>query len=363
MSCGEAHTLPIFSETAGGGFMTSARQTRSDSNPELWSRAEISADNRQAERLNALSEVAYMYYCLDMTQKEIAKRTSLSRPHISRLLKRAKEEGVVEIRLNFHGARSQYSEMGLIQKFGLAGVHVYNCEGIGEDERREVICRYGAQCVESMLRPGMSVGITRGAIMGRMIHALKGDKNLNLKVVQIMGGEAVKPTAYSSATELIGHMVNLFGGTPVYLDAPLYIENDFVRNNLVREPFIRQKLEQAMAVEMVITSIRPIYHGMQNHVWSGFVDDDQVDDMLAAGGVGYLLGRAFDINGELIDHPVNRRIIGIHPKHIKSRSVVGIAFGEEYAEAVLGALRGGYITTLITDFTCANRVLSLAERK
>ena len=319
-------------------------------------------NDEQTDKLGALSEVAYMYYCLDMTQKEIARRTSLSRPHISRILKRAKEEGIVEIKLNFFGLRSRYAESWLTRRFNLAGARVYNCDGIGQEERRNVICRNGAKHLESMLRAGMSVGITRGAIMSEVLHALKGDKRLGLKVVQIMGGEAVKPTAFSSATELIGHVVGLYGGTPVYLETPLYIKDDFLRDKLTQEPFVRQKLEQAMAVDMVVTSIRPIYGRMQNHVWSGFIDDAQVDEIMAAGGVGYLLGRAFDIQGNLVDHPVNSHIIGLHPKYVKNKTSIGFAFGEEYAAAVLGALRGGYVNTLITDFVCANRVMALAER-
>ena len=39
--------------------------------------------------------------------------------------------------------------------------------------------------------------------------------------------------------------------------------------------------------------------------------------------------------------------------------VVGAAGGESKAEAVLGALRGGFLNTLVVDERCAGRILGL----
>ena len=44
--------------------------------------------------------IARMYYQNDLSQAQIAKRIGLSRPQISRYLKRARETGMVEINVN-----------------------------------------------------------------------------------------------------------------------------------------------------------------------------------------------------------------------------------------------------------------------
>jgi DNA-binding transcriptional regulator LsrR (DeoR family) len=41
------------------------------------------------------------------------------------------------------------------------------------------------------------------------------------------------------------------------------------------------------------------------------------------------------------------------------RRVVGVAGGASKAEAILGALRGRYVSVLVTDATAAQRVLEL----
>ena len=306
---------------------------------------------------NRLAEIAYMYHCLDMSQSEISKRTFLSRPHISRLLKQARSEGIVEIRINNFGERSHYAETGLKAKFGLKDARVYNCGDLPSEEVLEAIGRWGAEYVESRLHAGQSVGITRGSIIAGVIQSLRGGRKLDLKVMQLMGGEA---NNLHAAQDLIRRMVDVFGGLAVHLDAPLYVENDFVRTNLVREPFLRRKLSDIGKAEMVITSVRPLLRGMKTHVWQGFVADRQIDEAIDAGAVGYVLGRAFDSRGDILDLPLNRRIIGMEPAELRKRFTVGLAYGQEYAPAVLGALRGGYLKALITDFGCANEVLSVA---
>ncbi len=299
-----------------------------------------------------------MYYLLGMSQGEIAARTFLSRPHVSRLLKQAREEGIVEIRLNYRGERCRYAETSLKAEFGLDAAHVYNFEGIPAREVQNAICRHGAEHVESLLHRGQAVGITRGSIIDGMIRHFTTGRKLDLRILQMMGAEA--GAAAPSAPDLIRRMADVFGGATVYLDAPLYVENDFVRNNLIREPFLRKKLHDIKSVQLVITSIRPLYRGIGSHVWSGFIDDGQIDDLVNAGAVGYLLGRAFDIDGNILDHPVNRRVIGMDPMELRNRAVVGVSYGKDHARAVLGSLRGGFIKTVITDFDCANEILSLA---
>ncbi len=41
--------------------------------------------------------------------------------------------------------------------------------------------------------------------------------------------------------------------------------------------------------------------------------------------------------------------------------VVGVAGGEAKAEAILGALRGGYVNVLVTDDATARKVLALDQ--
>lgn len=54
------------------------------------------------------------------------------------------------------------------------------------------------------------------------------------------------------------------------------------------------------------------------------------------------------------------RMIGIGVEDLKNcNETICVAIGEGKAEAVLGALRGNYIRTLIIDDKCAEKILSI----
>ena len=55
------------------------------------------------EKWNILATVANLYYNSEMTQNEIADRMYTSRSKISRMLKEARELGIVEISIKEHG--------------------------------------------------------------------------------------------------------------------------------------------------------------------------------------------------------------------------------------------------------------------
>ncbi len=47
-----------------------------------------------------LADVARQYYLEDLTQEQIARGIGVSRSHVSRMLKEARERGIVEIRIH-----------------------------------------------------------------------------------------------------------------------------------------------------------------------------------------------------------------------------------------------------------------------
>ena len=60
-----------------------------------------------------------LYYEDGWTQEQVAKTLNVSRPKVSRLLQRAKEEGLVEIRINDPFSSSSQLEQALLETFGL----------------------------------------------------------------------------------------------------------------------------------------------------------------------------------------------------------------------------------------------------
>lgn len=76
------------------------------------------------------------------------------------------------------------------------------------------------------------------------------------------------------------------------------------------------------------------------------------------GVAGHIGGHFFDVQGREPDMALTERMIGVDAEDLKRcRETICIAFGEKKAEAVLGAVRGGYVKTLIIDDKCADNMM------
>ncbi len=81
-----------------------------------------------------------------------------------------------------------------------------------------------------------------------------------------------------------------------------------------------------------------------------------------AGAVGDVSGRHFDINGKEAKCDFHGRLVGIARKDLLAIPTrLGVAGDVAKAQAVLGALRGGYVNMLVTDSDTAAVVMALDD--
>jgi DNA-binding transcriptional regulator LsrR (DeoR family) len=67
----------------------------------------------------------------------------------------------------------------------------------------------------------------------------------------------------------------------------------------------------------------------------------------------------FDIEGNLIDTPLTRRIVGIEAEILAAIPMkIGVAGGDPKVSAIIGASRAGFINHLVTDEMTATSILT-----
>jgi deoxyribonucleoside regulator len=94
----------------------------------------------------------------------------------------------------------------------------------------------------------------------------------------------------------------------------------------------------------------------------GSITLKDVDALKTVGAVGDICTRFFDIEGNLVNNEYNARTIGIELTDLKRKETrIAIAVGSEKADAIVGALRGGYVTSLYMDEITAASVLKRCE--
>src|ERR1700760_4339468 len=123
----------------------------------------VRAEQPGSEEL--LLRVAWFYYKDELTQDEIAKRLSVSRASVGRMLDRARKVGLVSINLNADHLDAFEVSRQLRRVFGLAEALVVPDHAAGEGSRPALNARLGlggAQVMATHPRPGGTLGVGWG---------------------------------------------------------------------------------------------------------------------------------------------------------------------------------------------------------
>ncbi|WP_406543034.1 sugar-binding transcriptional regulator [Clostridium ljungdahlii] len=315
----------------------------------------------EAERLNFLAELSDMYYELNMTQSEIANKLSTTRFKVSKLLQEARDKHVVEITINKPHSRVPKLENILKENFDLKDALVLDNKMLAYEETLSTLGKLGAQYVDDLISENSIVGVLWGKTLLNLIKNLKPKKKLPITTVQMVGS-AAKDNTIVDSQELMRRMAKIYGGKCKYLYAPLYVDNDYARKALMHEPVLSDTIFFANKSDIILTGVGTTDAMFSSSLWANYLERVKqyyLDDLKA---VGCIYGHVYNDLGEEVDIDINQKVIGIDTSAIRQANhVIGIAAGKFKAKAILGAIRGKYINTLITDDATASKILSLAK--
>jgi len=315
----------------------------------------------EKEERQLLVEVSVLYYLEGKTQNEIAKELFLSRPKVSRLLKRARELQVVDININYDCDALEILRNEIKKKFNVKEVFVVKTLSDYEDTLRE-IGKAGAKVLMQEIQEGMTIGISWGRTVRNTVSQLKNKEINDIKIVELFG--AMTYNLDDSDMLSIGRILSgKIGGKLYPLPAPVYIGDKNTRDVLVSNPIIKNALNMIKKCDLVLTGLGTVDGNANETIWEVYVESDTKERIKKNGGVGFICAHFFDKNGEFLDIDINRNVIGIETEDIKKNKIILVASGKKKSKAILGTLRGGYINTLVSDENTLRHVLELESKK
>ncbi|MBU3099867.1 MULTISPECIES: sugar-binding transcriptional regulator [Clostridium] len=313
------------------------------------------------EKNSLLASVASLYYEHDMTQSQIAERLFTSRSKISRLLKEARDKKIVEIIIKEPWERLMDIENEFMKRFKLKHVRIINTKGSSYELTLIKLGEIAAYYIDAKINKNTILGISWGNTIYNTVQSLKSNKNIPLTVVQIMGA-ALKDNPEIDGIDLVKQFAKIYGGKYHYLLAPLFVEDKDMKDKLIRDPYISDTLSLAKRATVILTSVGSIDSTISNTAWSKYIDSYTQYSLQSSGAVGHIGGRYYDINGNQIESELNNTIIGIDLiDFYNAPDVICVAGSKEKSKAILGAIRGKYIKTLIIDDTAALKILELDD--
>ncbi len=306
---------------------------------------------QRASDIDQLIEASRLYYELGETQSRGATLLGVTRPQVSRILKRARAEGIVEIRIVDRTSEPSPAAEEVRRRFGLQAVHLAPSLQGPEDVGRRMVGRLGAEVLRAAIREGAVVGIGDGSSISAVAGAL--DEPLvetGATVVPLCGGYWFT----GPAGEPFRRVADGIAGTAQVLLAPGLVDDPTTKQSLYAHAGVRRILELWERLDVAA-------FGIGGRAWGeaafGATACRQLD---AAGAVGELLIAPFDIDGRFVDSDVRERTIAFDARRLDRLPVrIGVAGGPAKVRPILGALRSGSVTVLVSDVRTAEAVLGL----
>jgi DNA-binding transcriptional regulator LsrR (DeoR family) len=291
--------------------------------------------------------IAKLHYESDMSQVEIARKMGVSTATISRLLQRARAEGIVRIEIR-DLVEPEHLRDRLIAGLALKRAAVIDAPPAGVLEALAV--PLGDMLREAGLGAGSVLAIGWGravsAIMQTGLPAIPG-----VITVPATGGMQ-QHAPHFQVNEFVRLAAEHLGGTPHFIHAP-YLPSPETRAAFLAEPAIADSVALWDRIDVAIVGV-----GLPHAINAPEASAATPSEQALSNAAGDVIRHYFDRDGNLIAWEGEGRMIAASPEQLrKAPLVIGVAAGETKAGAIIAAAKAGFISALVTDTRTAEAVL------
>lgn len=219
-----------------------------------------------------------------------------------------------------------------------------------------------------ILKNNMKLGINWGRSMKNLVTTFEQEgynKSINVKGVEIIPflgtnnsfEEKSQSLRLTYSNFLAIKMAELLKCKNYNLSAPMIVSSQKVKDVIINEPDVSGVLKKAKTCDVALLGIGSIDKNSSLFV---LMDDGEKmsDTIKQQGGIGEVIGRAYDENGNIIHSELDNRIIGVTLEELKQIPLkIGVGYGNQKVKAIKAALKGGLIDVLITDRETAEKLV------
>ncbi|NMC47657.1 MAG: sugar-binding transcriptional regulator [Chloroflexi bacterium] len=305
-----------------------------------------------------LFQVAKLYYEQGKTQAEIGLIIHSSRPTVSRLLKEARECGIVDIKLNYPFERDYTLEEEFQKNFDLKEVRVLKSYNQKIEEVLKGLGFFAAEYLDSLIVDGDIISCSYGRTVASTIQALHPERKLNITVVQMIGALGVE-NPFIDGPDLVRLLSDKYGGKYRYLLAPLVVSDKIAKESLVNQIRFQETIKLSQSARIGLCGIGGMNEDTPSPIWINYISNREWADLRRQGAVGHMGAYFYGKDGEIINTEMNERVIGLG-LHLQREIpyMIAVAGGENKASSIRAALQGHYMKILVTDDSAARMIMN-----
>lgn len=320
-----------------------------------WANVDKTANGELTDDLR--TKAAWLYYMEGMTQDEIAKTLNLSRSRVLRFLATSRESGIVQIRVTSKLSHCVDLERQLEKSYGLERAIVIP-KPQNAAATSDIIGSVLGSVITDNMRPNMSIGLGWGKTLSASLPSIPQQDVAGISIMSMLGG--LTRVSGANPSEFAWRLADRLNAECYLMAAPVFAPDPRTREALLSHPGIQEIFRRAKQLDMAILSVGELspFSTFSEYL---LLESDELAALERRGAVGDVLCRFIDIDGNVIDHPVNERVVAIDPLELKGTRKLVLASGgwQKYA-VIRGALKLLHPHVLVTDELVAERLVAEA---
>ncbi|WP_242841136.1 sugar-binding transcriptional regulator [Clostridium akagii] len=314
------------------------------------------------EETRILVKVSQMYYIDGLTQNQISNKLGIYRTTISRLLKKAKEEGIVNITIKSEFNGCFQLEEAMEKRFGLKETCIVPSETMQtHDIKSQILGFAAAEYLKRIAKDGDIIGFSWGTTLASLSRALTDCKAISANIVPLVGGFS-DIDSENHVSAIVSKVALAFKVKAHYLYAPAITSDKAIKAAVIQDDNYKNISQLWKKVNKAFVGIGS-RHKSSNLVWSNEYKSKDTTDIKNSKAVGEICSRFYDVKGDIIDSDINDRTIGIELDMLRNLEYsIGVAESQEKVPSILSALKGKFINVLITTEETARLILELDDQ-
>jgi len=313
-----------------------------------------------------------------LSQTAIAKQIGVDPSYVSKFLRQAREEGILELKLRL--PRHESLRYELIRKYRLVNAVVvqvfeealFRNDPSGLSRLKQIIGEEAARYLESQdgpLTDNAHVGVSCGETLLQTFMALHQGRFRNLRISPLTV-EGLPQHVDQAPSTLVGLLraKNPVGEKDIYGPQLVSLPGKLDVGRKVRQHIEKTVMTRAKDLDAALVGVGEINFANKDSAFCQILRNAGVntETLNGLGVVGEINNRLFDSVGEdvscklvnLCDHLIAVPLSMLNNMVKQAKSVIAIAGGEHKVKAIHVALTHRYINILVTDSMTAAALLN-----
>jgi deoxyribonucleoside regulator len=316
-------------------------------------------------RRRQLVEVAEAYHLEGRSMQDIARSTGLSRSTVSRMLRRARESGVVEVTV--HRAERESDDLGRVLEdtFGVSADVVAVPADITGLGRLDEVARHAAERLGEVFGAEMTLVVPWGTSVAAVARQLTPRQARGSRVVQLNGSGNTYTSGLQYAAGIFSQFGAAFGSSVHPFPVPAFFDRAQTKTAMWEERSIARIISLQRNADVALFSVGAIGSEIPGHLYrAGYIERADLDDLREHGVVGDIGSVFLRADGSSDGIPLNARTSGMPVEDlVKIPRRILVATGRAKVHVVRAALLARAVTDLVVDADLALALADAAARR